>query len=250
MIAKERQRRLAAIVRERGATSVAELASQVDVSEATVRRDLAELDANGELVRTYGGAMPSTAHEKSFYSSLDDDHANKEAVARAAAGLVPEDGVVVLDIGTTTSLIARHLRGRSVTVITSNLGVFDELREDEAVKLVLLGGVLRRNFQSLVGPLTEAMFAQLSADICFLSCTGVRSNGHVLDDMAVEVPIKQAMIQAAAHTVLVAPETKFPGQGSLRISTLDSIDTLVTTAGAPQEAQNMVWRAGGKVVLA
>jgi DeoR/GlpR family transcriptional regulator of sugar metabolism len=126
----------------------------------------------------------------------------------------------------------------------------DELRHDEAVDLVVLGGVLRRNYQSLVGALTETALRQVSADLLFLSCTGVRANGHVLDDMAVEAPIKQAMIEAAARVVLVASERKFPGTGSLRLCSLADIDVLITTGGADPRTLELCRQAGGQVITA
>ncbi|MEK8174926.1 hypothetical protein NKH77_55270 [Streptomyces sp. M19] len=86
--------------------------------------------------------------------------------------MVPDQSVVLLDIGTTTPMLARRLRGRDITVITSNLAVFDALRDDEAVRVVLLGGVVRRNYRTLVGSITELALRQVSADILFLSCTG------------------------------------------------------------------------------
>lgn len=175
------------------------------------------LDRDGELLRTYGGAalplrgaVQDAADEEPFDVSAAHDRAMKEAMAEHAAALVADESVVVLDIGATTPLIARRLRGRPV----------------------MLGGVLRRNYQSLVGPLTERALSQVSADLLFLSCTGVRANGHVVDDMAVEEPIKRAMIEAADRVVLVASEAKFPGTGSLRLCALSDIDVLVTTGGA------------------
>lgn len=220
------------------------------MSQATVRRDLLELDANGELLRTYGGAVTTEVDEKPFHVSSIEDFELKDAVAAKAVELIEDRAVIVLDIGTTTPLIARRLRGRPVTVITSNLAVLDELRDDDEVKLVLLGGVVRRNYQSLVGTLTENSLRQLSADIFFLTCTGVRPNGHVVDDMAVETPIKQAMLKSSTQTVLVAPETKFPGTGTLRVTTLDDIDVLVTTRGVPDTARDAVLQANGKVITA
>jgi DeoR/GlpR family transcriptional regulator of sugar metabolism len=140
------------------------------------------------------------------------------------------------------------LRGRPVTVITSNVAVLDELRGDDAVRLVLLGGVLRRNYQSLVGSLTELALRQVSADIVFLSCTGVRANGHVIDDMAVEAPIKQAMLEGADRSVLVASGNKFPGTGSLRLCALADIETLITTTSADAQTVDAYRQAGGKVI--
>jgi len=174
----------------------------------------------------------------------------RQAIAARAAELVPDDSVILLDIGTTTPLIARRLVGRPVTVITNNLGVLDELRDDDTVRLVLLGGVLRRNYQTLVGSLAQTSLRDISADLFFLSCTGVRPNGHVVDDMAVEAPIKQAMIEAAGQVILLAPHTKFPGTGILRVCDLAEVDVLVTTAEAPSATTQLCTDAGGKVVIA
>jgi DeoR/GlpR family transcriptional regulator of sugar metabolism len=146
-----RRARIVSSLRTKGAASVRELAETLQVSESTIRRDLDVLDRNGELVRTYGGAALSpqaAVPEISFAASAELDSAGKLAVAERAAALVEDDMVVVLDIGTSTRLIARRLRGRPVTVITANLAVFDELRDDEAVRLCLLGGVVRRNYLS------------------------------------------------------------------------------------------------------
>ncbi|MER5223283.1 DeoR/GlpR family DNA-binding transcription regulator [Streptomyces flaveus] len=244
-----------------GVASVRDLAERLQVSESTIRRDLTLLDRDGELIRTYGGAALSlrasaeaaaeeAVTEDPFAVAASHDMAMKEAMAIRAAELVADDSVVVLDIGTSTSLIARHLRGRPVTVITSNLAVLDELRDDDTVRLVMLGGVLRRNYQSLVGSLTETALRQISADLLFLSCTGVRAGGHVVDDMAVEAPIKQAMIEVADRVVLVAAETKFPGTGSLRLCSLSDVDVLVTTAGADPRTLDLCRQAGGKVITA
>jgi DeoR/GlpR family transcriptional regulator of sugar metabolism len=249
----KRHAQIVSSLRTKGAASVRELAESLQVSESTIRRDLDLLDRNGELVRTYGGAAltPRAAvPEISFAASAEHDSAEKEAVAARAAALVEDDMVVVLDIGTSTRLLARHLRGRPVTVITANLAVLDELRDDEAVRLCLLGGVVRRNYLTLVGSLTETALRQVRADLVFLSCTGVRPNGLVVDDMEVETPIKQAMIESADRVALVASEAKFPGTGSLRVCSLAQVDALVTTAGADPKTLELCRQAGGKVFIA
>jgi DeoR/GlpR family transcriptional regulator of sugar metabolism len=258
MISRERQNRILRALKVDGAASVRQLAEDLDVSESTIRRDLNYLDQNGELVRAYGGAVLSprttvgqdgqSAAERTF--DLDQDLPLKQRVATSAAALVHEGDVVILDIGTTTPLVAEHLRGRDITVITTNLAVFDVLRDDDAVRLILLGGVVRRNYRSLVGSITELALGEVSADLLFLSCTGVRPIGHVVDNMAVEAPIKRAMIAAAARTVLLATEKKFPGTGALRLCSLADIDTLVTTEGAPQGTLDYCRNVGGKVIIA
>jgi DeoR/GlpR family transcriptional regulator of sugar metabolism len=135
-------------------------------------------------------------------------------------------------------------------VITSNVGVLDELRNDDAVRLVMLGGVLRRNYQTLVGSLTAAAIAQISADIVFLSCTGIRPNGRVVDDMAVEAPLKLAMFEAAERRVLFADEERFPGHGSFRVCDLADVDVVISTGGAHLPTLQLCRDAGGEVLIA
>ena len=157
---------------------------------------------------------------------------------------------MLLDIGTTTMRVAHHLRGRDVTVITSSLAVLDVLRHDTAVNLVLLGGTVRRNFQTLVGALTEDNLAELVADVAVLSCTGIRPDGSIMDDISREATIKRAMIRAADTIVLAAPASKFPGSGSLRVTTLPDVHVLVTTGDAPTATTDLVSQAGGRVIVA
>lgn len=257
MILRERQNRIISALQADGAASVRELAEALAVSESTIRRDLELLDRNGELTRTYGGAVlkpgatvedhGATLHEGAFDDQRDVDL--KSRIADAAAAMVTDGSVVILDIGTTTPLVAQRLRGRDITVVTSSLAVFDELRDDESVRLVMLGGVVRRNYRTLVGSLAELALTQISADLVFLTCTGVRANGHVVDNMAVEAPIKQSMIAASDKVVLLASEAKFPGTGALRLCSLTDVDTLITTTGAPDETLALCRNAGGEVTV-
>ena len=240
-----------------GGRTVVQLAGELLVSESTIRRDLDALALDGKLERKYGGAIltsgsratDSGREEGSLAQERDRDYDLRVRVAEAAASLVEDGDIIVLDIGLTTPLVARALHGRRITIITANLEVLDEVRADDAIDVVLLGGALRRNYQTLVGSLTEQAVAQLNADIMFLSCTGVRDE-HVLDNMAVEAPIKQALIGASARTVLLAHERKFPGTGAMRICTLEDVDTLITTEGNTSEELLRRRESGRKVIVA
>ena len=250
MLQRERDRRIVRALRAKGTASAAELARHLGVSTATIRRDLQRLDRGGELTRVYGGAVldDEGSVEMPFAVTDDAEGETKDALAARAVKLVNDGDVLLLDIGTTTLRVARHLRGREVTVITSNIAVFDELRDDPVVELVLLGGVVRRHYRSLVGSLTEEALRQVHADRLFLSCTGIRRDGQVLDNMQVEASAKRAMLAAAESVVLVAHPAKFPGKGSLRICGLADIDVLVTTGDADNETLEICRQAGGEVL--
>jgi DeoR/GlpR family transcriptional regulator of sugar metabolism len=237
-------------VRSSGIVSVASLAADLGVSPSTIRRDLQLLDADGALRRIRGGAGTVQADEVPFSEVATVASGEKEAVARRAAELVRDGDVVLLDIGTTTARLARHLRGRRITVITSSLAVVDELRDDEAVELLVLGGVLRRNYLSMVGLLTEEALRQIRAHRLFLGTSGIRRDGQIMDSTLVEVPVKRAMIAAAEQTVVLADRGKFPGSGLLRVCGPQDVDVIVTNDGVDAETMAACARAGTEVLRA
>lgn len=246
--AERRQLILDAVVDGRSA-GVVELASRLEVSEMTVRRDLARLAREGKLTRVRGGAI-GVPDEPPFTQIAVERLPQKERIGRAAAALVTDGQTVMVDIGTTTLQLARHLRGRKVTVITSNLAVVDVLFPDPAVELVVLGGIVRRNYRSLVGMLAEDALRQLRADVSFLGASGIREDLSVMDSTIVEVPIKRAMIAAAERTVLLVDAAKFGMHGSVRVCSADDLDAVVTDAPAAHPGVATLTQAGVEVVHA
>lgn len=237
-------------VRLAGATSVRDLARQLGVSPSTIRRDLVTLDRDGTLTRVRGGALAGADADEDlpFTQVVAVDERDKDAVAARAAEIVGDGEVVLLDIGTTTMRLARRLRGRRVTVVTSSLAVLDVLRDDPVVELLLLGGMLRRTYHSLVGVLTEEALRQVCADRVFLGASGVRPDGQLLDTTLAEVPLKRAMIAAAGQVVLLVDRHKFPGSGALRVCGPEDVDVVVTNEGADPVTLRAFSAAGAEVL--
>lgn len=244
MLRESRHEQLLHVLSDEGVLPIGEIAKRLRVSEATARRDLNDLGKAGRLTRVYGGAVARQPAERPFAEEELDDLAEKQAVARHAARTVEDGEVVLLDIGTTTLELARLLHGRAVTVATSSLAVYDELRDDPEVDLVLLGGRVRRNYRSLVGHLTEATLHRLYADRLFLGASGLLADGRVLDTTEVEVPVKRAMLGSARQVVLLATAKKFPGTGTARICTARDIDALVTGRASDPATLNAFREAG------
>lgn len=245
-----RHERLLDLLETSGPVDVATLARVLDVSDATIRRDLSALERTGRLRRLRGGAAPALEREAPFERVATQNPMEKRTIAEHAATLVPDGAVVLLDIGTTTSLVARLLRGRTVTVITSSLAVYDELRDDPVVDLMLLGGLVRTNYHSMVGFMTEQAIAQVQADVLFLGTSGVREDGSVFDTTAVEVPVKKAMLRAADRVVLLADHTKLPGGGYVRVCGPDQYDALVTDRDVDPDAARVFAEAGVELHVA
>jgi DeoR/GlpR family transcriptional regulator of sugar metabolism len=252
MLQARRETEILRVLRARGPASVEDLAQLLRVSASTVRRDLARLDARGTLQRVRGGAAVTDDADADlpFERVAEHDTTDKRAIGIRAAEMVQDGDVVLLDIGTTVVQLARELLGRPVTVITSSLAVLDVLRGDPAVELIMLGGVVRASYHSVVGLLTETGLGQVRADLAFLGTSGVRTGGEVLDSTRVEVSVKRSMLAAADRAVLLADRHKFPGSGALKVCHVRELSGLVTNEGLHEAMAATCREAGVEVVLA
>ena len=248
MLSSRRQDAILQQLRVNGEVSVQILATVFSVSTSTIRRDLDTLSEDGLLRRVRGGGSRIEGDPIPFPDVSRQSSMEKDQIAVRAAQLVPEGSVVLIDIGTTTARLAHQLRGRRLTVITSSLAVVDELRDEDSIELIVLGGVLRNNYLSLVGMLTEQALGQLRAHLCFLSGSGIRPEGNVMDTTSIEIPVKRAMVAAAERTVLLADRTKFPGTGLLSVCGPEQISVLVTNRGADPATLDVFQSAGTEVI--
>ena len=250
MLAERRHELILRALRADGTATVTALAESLGASEATIRRDLIQLDGEGRLRRVYGGAVPNGDRDDPFVDVAEVRVAEKDAVARRCAELIQDGETVLLDIGTTAHRVARQLRGRDLTVVTSNLAIYEELADETSIQLVLLGGVLRREYRSVVGFLTEDNLRQVHADRLVLGTSGVRPNAQVMDTTVVEVPVKRAMIAASDQVILVADAGKFPGSGMSRVCSPEDLDVVVTNEGADPVTLAAFDDAGVEVIQA
>jgi DeoR/GlpR family transcriptional regulator of sugar metabolism len=249
VLAEQRHRLILRALRSGGPAAVTDLSEQLGVSPATVRRDLVRLEESGLLTRVRGGAVVEEG-DQPFAEVAAVRVPEKDSIAARAASMIHDGDSVLLDIGTTACRLARQLRGRRLTVITSNLVVYEELADDEGIELVLLGGTVRRGYRSLTGFLTEDNLRQLHADWLFLGASGVRPGGQVMDTTVVEVPVKRAMIKASDRVVLLADSAKFPGTGMAKVCDPQALDMLVTDAPVDAATRSSLQEADVEVVVA
>lgn len=248
MLAADRHESILRALRADGPRSVRALSARLGVSQATIRRDLEQLDERGQLTRVYGGAVLIGDRDDPFATVAAVRVVEKDAIAKHCAEMVHDGETVLLDIGTTAHRVARQLHGRSITVITSSLAVLEELHDEQSIQLVMLGGMVRRDYRSLVGFLTEDNLRQVHADRLFLGTSGVRRDGWVTDTTVIEVPVKRAMIAASEQVVLVADAAKFPGHGMAKVCGPDALDVVVTNAPADPASAAVLREAGVEVV--
>jgi DeoR/GlpR family transcriptional regulator of sugar metabolism len=172
---RRRRQEIVRLASTNGLASVDDLSDTFAVSPSTIRRDLAKLEADGQIARTYGGAIASYAHaESSLRQRMGEEYEAKRAIAHSAAGQIDVDESIFLDAGSTVAALAREIRSRSdLTITTTSLIVLNELSRSEHPTINALGGTLRMISQGFVGPLAEAALENLSFDRAFLGADSV-----------------------------------------------------------------------------
>lgn len=255
MLSEERHEAVVALVRRQGSATVTRLAAELEVSEATIRRDLELLAAAGAVRRVRGGAcdvrgsIRPEADPRPFADVAGTASAAKRRVAVRAAACIQDGDVIALDIGTTVAALCPLLEHRSLTVVTASLAVVNALADAPDVDVVVLGGLLRPNYRSLVGTLTESALRQVRVDRAFLGTSGIRADGTVLDSTPSEVGIKRGLLGIASRAYLLADHTKLPGTGFLEVAPLTAFTALVTDRPPATDALDLPEDSALEVLL-
>jgi DeoR family transcriptional regulator, aga operon transcriptional repressor len=231
-----------------GSVSVRELTEALAASPATVRRDLKLLEEQKLLSRSHGGAVRNgLLYELPVRYRGGRRAEEKGRIADAAAERIAEAQTVGLTGGTTTTEVARRLRGRRLTVVTNAVNIASELVVSEAIRLVVTGGVARTQSSELIGPLAERTLDGLNVDLMFLGVDGVNASGATTHD-EVEAQTNRKMVERAARVVVVCDSSKIGRSALSRICTLAEIDELITDTDGPAEHLEALRAVGVGVV--
>ncbi|MEX2541712.1 MAG: DeoR/GlpR family DNA-binding transcription regulator [Trueperaceae bacterium] len=254
MLPEQRKRRLLELLTENGGADVAYLARLLDVSPATIRRDLHLLETQGHIKRTHGGAvLPhiSTAFEPLHSEKAGRQLEQKRAIARVAARSVSDGEVIVLDSGSTTLALARELKGkRDITVITSDLKIALELCDTPGFGVIILGGSVRPSIYSVIGHAVEESLANLNANSSFIGADAVSLEAGLTNATLEEVPVKRLMRDCGQRAVLLADHTKFGKRSLAKVGDLDDFDEIITDAGLEPQVARIYTDAGIKLTRA
>jgi len=229
----------------KGSLSVEQIATDFDVSPATVRRDLDELAEQKLLSRTRGGAIRhSVAYELPLRYRTARQHDEKQRIAVKAASMVSAGVGGGLNGGTTTTAVAHELAMRAdllaeqgrddfaFVVVTNALNIANQLVVRPQIKTVVLGGVARGRSYELIGPLATGSLADLQMDVMFLGVDALsRSQGPAANHEG-EAEVNRLMVQHSRQVVVVADGSKLERHAFCRICGIADVDILVTDAGA------------------
>ena len=251
MLTEERRELILERLRSDGKVVAAELSSLLAVSPDTVRRDLRELAEAGQLRRVHGGALPAAVGARPYSVRRTQAPAAKAAIARATGGLLRAGQVILLDAGTTTLEVARHLPPElEATVITNSPPIAVALADHPSIEVTVLGGTLEKDAHALVGAATIEALRSVRADVLVLGVCSLHPEvGITVTDLE-ESYVKRAMIANAAEVVAVSSAEKLGSAAPYVVGPLDELTHLVTERSCAAEQLAPYRALGVELVLA
>jgi len=253
MMGEERRAQILQIVRSEGRVKVNELANLFNTSEVTIRIDLNELHQRGLVLRSHGGAvLPDTIlRESPVYERLKAHSEEKRRIGKMAAALIQDGETIILDSGTTTLEIARHIKKKQgLQIITNGVNIAAELLDARGAQIFVLGGSVVKEAASITGRFTEEMMDQFSADKLFLSGAGCDPDFGVSGAHVEETMVNRAMMRIFREIILVADASKFSKRGMSRIAPFSEIDTIISDTSLREEIQEKLRSMGCNLILA
>lgn len=229
LLAPERRARILELLRQDKSVLVKDLCVRFGVTGETIRKDLTQLEREGRLVKTYGGAYLQDGVKNEIDASIRRMllPEAKDAIAVCCAGLVEAGDTVFLDESTTCLAIARHLLDADITVVTNSLDIAQLFSDGGVGKVLLSGGELDRKNRCFVGGSAEEFLSRYYVDKSFVSCRGADRTAGITDGSAVNGRIRAMMLQRAGRRFLVLDHTKLDKTNFFRICGFDAVHTVV-----------------------
>ena len=218
---------------QHGAASIQELSIAVSSSLSTIRRDLEQLEVDGHVRRTHGGAVLANANHSTFEHAAEISAMiqknEKNAIGRVAAGCLSVGDSVIFDSGSTVHAAAHFAvkRGILLTAVTNDLGIGQVLARSDKIRVVVIGGSVRPNSLTLIGEPGQNFMRDIHADVAFIGTHAI--SGSLLTETSIEIAsIKRAMISAARRVILLADSSKFRPAAFYNICEVSSMHEVIT----------------------
>lgn len=236
--AKERRALILRLLEQKGEVQVTELSRETGISEVTIRKDLTILQNRHLLLRTRGGAMRKPVENQSEDTAISKkrmfNFREKERIGEEAAKLIKDGDHIMLDSGTTTLEVARHLdKFHHLHILTNAMNIATELMAYKRFDVVLLGGNVRVNSHSTVGPLALSVLRNFAGYKLFLGVDSFSLEHGVSTPSLEEALLNQLMIQQADKVIAVFDSSKFNKRSFSYIANADAIDCIVTDNAIP-----------------
>lgn len=236
MLADQRKQHILNILKRDGQIVAKILSQELGLSEDTIRRDLRELAQEGMLQRVHGGALPASPAVANFAAREQIQTESKVAIGRAAAQLIKNGQVVILDGGTTAVQIVRNLPANlQATVVTHSARIAVELVDHPGIEVILIGGRLFKHSVVSVGAAAIEAIRHIRADVYFMGVTGVHLEAGLSTGDLEEAYVKYALCQQAAETLVLASQEKLGAASQYVIAPLTDVSGLIVERTIPDQ---------------
>jgi DeoR/GlpR family transcriptional regulator of sugar metabolism len=237
LIAEKRKELLIDKLRRDGYIQATDFSEEMDISAATIRRDLIQLEKEGLCIRKRGGAVRSTQSvtmELPYDIKKNRNTEAKNRIAQKALDLIDNGDTILLDAGSTVYSLACQLHTKEqLTVITNDLNIAVKLAANPKINLICTGGIARPNVFTLQGMQVVAFINDLRVDKSFIGADAIHQDGTISNVNIEEVPIKQSMIHAADKVILLTDSSKFGITAFAKVAEICEMDFVITDQKVP-----------------
>lgn len=249
-----RRKKILHLLSESGQVLVDELSRMFNVSEVTIRNDLDQLEKKNMLIRARGGAIKldtGVGLDQRLADKNKIHYHEKALIGKKAATLVNEGDTIIVDSGSTTAEMVRNIPDfQDLTVITNALNIANLLMTKPNINMIIPGGYLRKNMQSLVGPLAEKSLRNFNVDKAFLGVDGFDTKNGIYTPSVEEARLNEIMIEISREVILLADSSKFKKRSFAFICSIDEIDKVITDDKILDDDKNRLLDAGVEVIIA
>jgi DeoR family transcriptional regulator, aga operon transcriptional repressor len=248
-----RRQQIIKLVSQNGQVYVEELVRLFNVSGVTIRKDLDRLEQQNMLIRARGGAI-KFEHVVGMDQRLADknkiNYAEKSKIGQSAARMVEASDTIIIDSGSTTAEMVRNLpEFEDLTIITNALNIANQLMAHPHVNTIIPGGYLRKNSQSLVGPLAEKSLRNFNVDKAFLGVDGFDTRKGIFTPNVEEARLNEIMIEVSREVILLADSSKFKKRSFAFICPINKIHKVITDDNIPPDDMKRLKDAGVQVII-
>jgi len=242
-------------------TSVEQFSAAVNVSPATIRRDLNELHSEGRLRRVRGGAIavePDSAYSDPYFGlsgqqsqadTLEKNIKEKRSIGEKAASMIEDNDSIIIDGGTTTVYMTQHIEAANLMVLTTSIPIMTSLLGRPKIRILIAGGEVFQEQALVLDPYSHGIVNKFSATKLFIGAQAISAHGLMQTDPLL-VQNEQQLISRAEQVIVLADSSKFGAKASLSVCGLEVIDTVVTDTGLSNEAHKMLLDNNVKIVMA
>lgn len=229
-MADGRKEQILEILREKKSVRILDLSKRLRVSRETVRKDIVEMEEEGLLKKTYGGAVLDEANTETAYERRrSENEEEKLAIADRAYQFIESGDTIYLDYGTSSYSLAKKLVGfEGLTVVTNSIPIVNVLIHSPGIELIILGGNIRKNEDSLFGSFGLNNAKEIFVDIGFFGCAGIDVSSGITNYHMGEIEISKMMVEHSKTVVLLADGTKFGKSALYKTSNIEDVDIIIT----------------------